>query len=86
MPGRSVAPPIRAAGRADPTRRHREESKSELVEATRAALREDLWRYKVLIFRDQNLLPDEQVEAVRIWDDPFDHPLRKSRDEANRLV
>lgn len=59
---------------------------AELDEDTRAALREDFWKYKVLVFRGQDLSPDQHVEAVRIWDEPFDHPLWKQRDERNRLV
>jgi taurine dioxygenase len=35
-------------------------------EATAAALREDFWRHKVLVFRNQHLSPDAHVEAVRI--------------------
>jgi alpha-ketoglutarate-dependent taurine dioxygenase len=55
-------------------------------EATAAALREDFWRHKVLVFRDQQLSPDAHVEAVRIFDEPFDHPLWLHRDAQNRLV
>lgn len=55
-------------------------------EATAQALREDFWRHKVLVFRNQNLSPDAHVEAVRIFDEPFDHPLWVPRDERNRLV
>jgi taurine dioxygenase len=55
-------------------------------EATARALREDFWRHKVLVFRNQNLPPDAHVEAVRIFDEPFDHPLWVPRDEHNRLV
>lgn len=40
----------------------------------------------MLAFRDQHLSPDEHVRAVRIFDEPFDHPLWKNRDETNRLV
>ncbi|MDT5326379.1 MAG: hypothetical protein QOF25_3531 [Mycobacterium sp.] len=32
-------------------------------------LREDFWRYKVLVFRNQHLSPDAHVDAVRIFDD-----------------
>src|ERR1700722_20168479 len=55
-------------------------------QATAAALREDFWRHKVLVFRDQQLSPDAHVEAVRIFDEPFDHPLWLHRDAQNRLV
>src|SRR5277367_6006687 len=34
-------------------------------EATADALREDFWRYKVLVFRNQHLSPDAHVRAVR---------------------
>jgi alpha-ketoglutarate-dependent taurine dioxygenase len=60
--------------------------RSELDEATKAALRAEFSKHKVLVFREQNLSPDEQVQAVRIWDEPFDHPLWTKRDERNRLV
>ncbi len=55
-------------------------------DATAEALREDFWRYKVLVFRNQQLSPDAHVEAVRIFDEPFDHPLWLHRDQNNRLV
>jgi taurine dioxygenase len=55
-------------------------------EATAHALREDFWRHKVLVFRNQHLSPDAHVDAVRIFDEPFDHPLWLRRDENNRLV
>src|ERR1700733_9035599 len=55
-------------------------------EATAAALREDFWRHKVLVFRNQHLSPDAHVEAVRIFDEPFDHPLWLHRDPQNRLA
>jgi alpha-ketoglutarate-dependent taurine dioxygenase len=55
-------------------------------EATADALREDFWRYKVLVFRNQQLSPDAHVEAVRIFDEPFDHPVWRRRDQHNRLV
>jgi alpha-ketoglutarate-dependent taurine dioxygenase len=55
-------------------------------DATAAALRADFWLYKVLVFRNQHLPPDAQVEAVRIFDQPFDHPLWLHRDQHNRLV
>jgi alpha-ketoglutarate-dependent taurine dioxygenase len=55
-------------------------------ETTANALREDFWRHKVLVFRNQQLSPDAHVAAVRIFDEPFDHPLWLRRDEHNRLV
>jgi taurine dioxygenase len=55
-------------------------------DATAAALREDFWRHKVLVFRNQHLSPDAHVEAVRIFDEPYDHPLWLHRDQRNRLV
>jgi len=51
-----------------------------------AALREDFWRHKVLVFRDQNLSPEEHVQAVRIFDEPFDHPKWVHRHQDNHLV
>jgi len=54
--------------------------------ATAASLRDDFWRHKVLVFRDQHLSPDAHVEAVRIFDEPFDHPLWLHRHDDNRLV
>jgi len=59
---------------------------SDLDEATKAGLRAEFDQHKVLVFRDQNLSPDQHVQAVRIWDEPFDHPLWTKRDEHNRLV
>jgi alpha-ketoglutarate-dependent taurine dioxygenase len=53
---------------------------------TAELLREDFWRHKVLVFRNQNLSPDAHVEAVRIFDEPYDHPKWLHRDESNRLV
>jgi alpha-ketoglutarate-dependent taurine dioxygenase len=55
-------------------------------EATAQALREAFWTYKVLVFRDQNLSPGQHVEAVRIFDEPFDHPLWVKRHPDSRLV
>src|ERR1700735_3889022 len=55
-------------------------------EATADALREDFWRHKVLVFRNQHLSPDAHVAAVRIFDEPFAHPLWVPRDKHNRLV
>ncbi len=43
-------------------------------DATAQALREEFHQHKVLVFRGANLTPDQQVEAVRIFDEPFDHP------------
>lgn len=55
-------------------------------ETTAEALREDFWTYKVLVFRGQHLSPNQHVEAVRIFDEPFDHPNWLYRHEDNRLV
>ncbi|AEH10773.1 MULTISPECIES: TauD/TfdA dioxygenase family protein [Protofrankia] len=55
-------------------------------DATAEALRDDFWKYKVLVLRDQHLSPDAHVEAVRIFDEPFDHPKWLYRHEDNRLV
>jgi alpha-ketoglutarate-dependent taurine dioxygenase len=55
-------------------------------EAIRETLRQAFWEHKVLVFRNQHLTPDQHVEAARIFDEPFDHPLWKLRDEHNRLV
>src|SRR3984957_19541123 len=55
-------------------------------ESTAAALREDFWRHKILVFRNQHLSPNAHVQAVRIFDEPFDHPLWLHRDPDNRLV
>ena len=43
-------------------------------EPTAERLREDFWQHKVLVFRGQHLSADAHVEAVRIFDEPFDHP------------
>ncbi len=53
---------------------------------TAEALREAFWTYKVLVFRNQNLSPLQHVEAVRLFDEPFDHPLWVNRHEDSRLV
>jgi len=55
-------------------------------DATAQALRQDFWRHKVLVFRNQHLTPDEHVDAVRVFDEPFDHPQWLQRDQGNRLV
>jgi alpha-ketoglutarate-dependent taurine dioxygenase len=55
-------------------------------EGTKEALREAFWTYKVLVFRGQNLSPLQHVEAVRIFDEPFDHPKWVRRHEDSRLV
>jgi len=55
-------------------------------EATAEALREAFWSYKILVFRGQNLSPLQHVEAVRIFDEPFDHPLWVKRHPDTRLV
>jgi alpha-ketoglutarate-dependent taurine dioxygenase len=43
-------------------------------EGTAQALREAFWTCKVLVFRGQSLSPLQHVEAIRIFDEPFDHP------------
>ncbi len=55
-------------------------------EATAEALRQDFWTYKVLVFRDQHLSALQHVDAVRIFDEPFDHPKWLKRHEDSRLV
>ncbi|EIV92675.1 TauD/TfdA family dioxygenase [Frankia sp. QA3] len=55
-------------------------------DATAEALREAFWKHKVLVFRNQDLSPDAHVQAVRIFDEPFDHPKWLYRHEDNRLV
>jgi alpha-ketoglutarate-dependent taurine dioxygenase len=55
-------------------------------DATAAQLREDLWAHKVLVFRGQHLSPDAHVAAVRIFDEPFDHPKWLYRHDDNRFV
>lgn len=55
-------------------------------EHTADELRDAFWTHKVLVFRGQNLTPDQHVEAVRIFDEPFDHPLWLHRHPTNRLV
>ena len=46
----------------------------EVDETTAASLREEFLRHKVLVFRGQNLTPAQHVAAVRIFDEPFEHP------------
>ncbi|MFF4271791.1 TauD/TfdA dioxygenase family protein [Streptomyces sp. NPDC001536] len=41
---------------------------------TAGELRRAFAEHKVLVFRGQHLTPDQQVEAVRIFAEPFDHP------------
>jgi alpha-ketoglutarate-dependent taurine dioxygenase len=55
-------------------------------EPTARALREAFWTHKVLVFRDQHLSPLQHVAAVRIFDEPFDHPLWVKRHPDSRLV
>jgi alpha-ketoglutarate-dependent taurine dioxygenase len=55
-------------------------------EAIAEALREAFWRYKILVFRNQNLSPLQHVEAARIFDEPFDHPIWVNRHADSRLV
>jgi alpha-ketoglutarate-dependent taurine dioxygenase len=54
---------------------------SPLDDDTRASLRREFDEHKVLVFRGANLTPAEQVEAVRIFDEPFDHPTAIRHDE-----
>lgn len=54
-------------------------------EATADRLREAFEEHKVLVFRNQHLTPDQHVEAVRIFAEPFDHPTAV-KDVANPLV
>lgn len=54
--------------------------------ATADSLRDAFWQHKVLVFRGQHLSPDAHVEAVRIFDEPFDHPRWVHRHADNRLV
>jgi alpha-ketoglutarate-dependent taurine dioxygenase len=55
-------------------------------ESTARALREAFRAHKVLVFRGQHLSPLQHVEAVRIFDEPFDHPLWVHRHPDSRLV
>jgi alpha-ketoglutarate-dependent taurine dioxygenase len=55
-------------------------------DVTAEALRQEFLAHKVLVFRNQNLTADQQVEAVRIFDEPFDHPTAVHRHQDNRLV
>ncbi|MCK9925135.1 TauD/TfdA family dioxygenase [Frankia sp. AgPm24] len=55
-------------------------------DATAEALRAAFWAHKVLVLRGQHLSPDAHVRAVRIFDEPFDHPSWLHRDADNRLV
>jgi alpha-ketoglutarate-dependent taurine dioxygenase len=55
-------------------------------DATAARLRDAFRDHKVLVFRGQHLSPDAHVEAMRIFDEPFDHPQWVHRHEDNRLV
>jgi alpha-ketoglutarate-dependent taurine dioxygenase len=54
--------------------------------AVAGALREAFWTHKVLVFRNQHLSPLQHVGAVRIFDEPFDHPLWIYRHSDSRLV
>jgi alpha-ketoglutarate-dependent taurine dioxygenase len=53
---------------------------------TAEALREAFWTHKVLVFRGQHLSPSQHVEAVRIFDEPFDHPTAVHRHDEDRRV
>ncbi|MFE9726743.1 TauD/TfdA dioxygenase family protein [Streptomyces sp. NPDC005794] len=54
-------------------------------EGTADQLRQAFQEHKVLVFRDQNLTPDQHVAAVRIFAEPFDHPTA-AKDSAHPLV
>lgn len=54
--------------------------------ATAQSLWDAFWTYKVLVFRSQHLSPLQHVAAVRIFDEPFDHPLWTRRHPDTRLV
>lgn len=54
-------------------------------EGIRESLVRDFREHKVLVFRGQHLSPDQQVDAVRIFDEPFDHPTAVRHSE-NPLV
>ncbi|MFD9503345.1 TauD/TfdA dioxygenase family protein [Streptomyces sp. NPDC060035] len=59
---------------------------TDTVEADTAdQLRQAFRDHKVLVFRDQNLTPDQHVKAVDIFAEPFDHPTAV-KDAANPLV
>lgn len=48
-------------------------------------LRQAFQEHKVLVFRGQNLTPDQHVRAVEIFAEPFDHPTAV-KDTSNPLV
>ncbi|MEW1631477.1 TauD/TfdA family dioxygenase [Streptomyces sp. NPDC089173] len=54
-------------------------------EKTADELRQAFEEHKVLVFRNQHLTPDQHVEAVSIFAEPFDHPTAV-KDTANPLV
>jgi alpha-ketoglutarate-dependent taurine dioxygenase len=54
-------------------------------DSTAHELRQAFRDHKVLVFRNQNLTPDQHVAAVRIFAEPFDHPTAL-KDTANPLV
>jgi alpha-ketoglutarate-dependent taurine dioxygenase len=54
-------------------------------DVTAEHLREEFRTHKVLVFRGQHLDQDRQVEAVRIFGEPFDHPTAV-KDPLNPLV
>lgn len=54
-------------------------------ERTAEGLRQAFRDHKVLVFRGQHLTPDQHVEAVRIFAEPFDHPTAV-KDPAHPLV
>jgi taurine dioxygenase len=56
----------------------------DIDDATAERLRQDFLTHKVLVFRDQNLTPEQHVAAARIFGEPFDYPTAV-RDETNRF-
>jgi alpha-ketoglutarate-dependent taurine dioxygenase len=58
----------------------------EVDDVTAEHLRQAFRDHKVLVFRSQHLSPDAHVRAVRLFDEPFDHPQWLHRHDDNRLV
>lgn len=59
--------------------------KAGVDDRTAEELRRAFRDHKVLVFREQHLSPGQQVEAVRIFAEPFDHPTAV-KDPAHPLV
>jgi alpha-ketoglutarate-dependent sulfate ester dioxygenase len=57
----------------------------DIDDATAERSRPDFLTHKVLVFRDQNLTPEQHDAAARIFGEPFDYPTAV-RDETNRFV